>query len=176
MSSTLRLDSHDVDIEQYAVLATVTHARASRWSFSASLGSIVGGALTTGGATYDVAPGVVGSLAATRAWDRGPWFVAGTFSAAVSRARAGDEGLTAGDGRLGVVAGRRVGPVGPYALARAFGGPVMWRLDGADVSGGDAHHYQLGAGASYATGRVSLVLDLAVLGERGASLGVAVEL
>jgi hypothetical protein len=110
MSSTLRLDSHDVDIEQYAVLATVTHARASRWSFSASLGSIVGGALTTGGATYDVAPGVVGSLAATRAWDRGPWFVAGTFSAAVSRARAGDEGLTAGDGRPawspGVASGR----------------------------------------------------------------------
>lgn len=65
---------------------------------------------------------------------------------------------------------------GPYVLARAFGGPVLWRLDGESLSGGDTHHYQLGAGTSVATGGGSMTVDLALLGERGLSLGVAVEL
>jgi hypothetical protein len=175
MSSTLHLDGNDVDIEQYAALVTVTQARPSRWSFSASLGTIVDGTLETAGMRHDIAPGIVGSFGTSRGWLSGPWFVTGSMSLGVSRVTAGPA-LVAVDGRIGAVAGRRVGPVGAYALARAFGGPVLWQIDGTDVAGGDAHHYQLGVGANAARGSWSVVLDLAVVGERGASLGVARQL
>ena len=36
----------------------------------------------------------------------------------------------------------------PYVTARVFGGPVYWRLDGADVTGTDLYKYQVGGGLS----------------------------
>lgn len=85
--------------------------------------------------------------------------------------------LVAVDFRLGVMAGRTFGAVSPYVLARGFGGPVSWTLDGMDVSGTDTHHYQVGAGASFATdGGLAVSLDVSALGEQAASLGMSLRL
>jgi hypothetical protein len=66
--------------------------------------------------------------------------------------------------------------VSPYLLARAFGGPVFWELDAMAVGGTDTHHFQLGAGVSVTTGSLSVLVDVAALGEQAASLGVALRL
>jgi hypothetical protein len=79
--------------------------------------------------------------------------------------------------RLGVMAGRALGPASPYLMARGFGGPVLWTLDAMDVTGTDAHHFQLGGGVSVTTaGGLSILVDVSALGERSASLGVSLRL
>ena len=185
MSSTLRFTGEQrVDITQHAAMATVGHVRPSRWSWRLALGAVLDGAMEPSGQTHEIGPGVVGSISVARMWAVRTWFVSGSLGMSASRTTTGEAGmatarahLTALDARAGVVAGRTFGIVSPYVLARAFGGPVWWRLDGADVSGSDTHHYQLGAGTSLATASgLSFTLDLALLGERGASLGVALEL
>ena len=57
------------------------------------------------------------------------------------------------------------------------GGPVFWRYQGAGVSGGDAHHYQLGGGLTLTiAGRVNLFAEGIPLGERSVAAGAAVAL
>ena len=75
---------------------------------------------------------------------------------------------------LGAIAGRRFGGFSPYLLARLFGGPVMWRLDGEDLTGSDTTHVQLGAGASYTTPfGLTAVVDVSAIGERSAALALS---
>ena len=62
-------------------------------------------------------------------------------------------------------------------LARGFGGPVSWTLDGESVTGTDTSKFQLGAGANVALpGELSMQLDVAALGERSISLGASYRL
>ena len=68
------------------------------------------------------------------------------------------------------------GVVAPYLLARGFGGPVFWTLDATSVTGTDVYHFQVGAGASVTIGGLSVMLDVAALGERSASLSVSYRL
>jgi hypothetical protein len=110
----------------------------------------------------------------------GAWFVTGTVGLSASRATTIEQQMTAKvsiiatDLRLGVMAGRRLGIVSPYVLARGFGGPVWWSVDGEDVTGTDTHKYQLGAGASVTLrSGLALLVDVAALGERSASLGMS---
>ena len=75
--------------------------------------------------------------------------------------------------RAGAVAAMTFGRLlTPYALARAFGGPVLWRYNGARINGTDVHHYQLGAGlALLLRRRIDLFAEAIPLGERGLSAG-----
>ncbi len=171
----------DVELDQQAITVSVGQVRPSRWSVRASLGAVLDGALAGEGRRYELDPGVVGAIAIARPWTWGPWFVHGTASLGASRvtttervAGAPTEGLVAIDARIGATAGRQLGPVMPYALARAFGGPVLWTIDGAGVTGTDAYHVQLGAGATLSIGDAwSVMVDVAALGERAASVGVS---
>jgi len=180
-------DDQHLDLRQSAVTAIAGYAWPSRVSVRAALGVLAGGSLDGEGRTFDLGTGVVGSLGVARQWARPPWFVTGSAGLGVSRAStrenlaAGMQGarvsLTAIDARGGITAGRTFGPVSPYLLARAFGGPVFWTWDGRSTTGSDIHHFQLGAGASLAIGaRATVLVDLAALGERAASLGLAVNL
>lgn len=174
----------ELDIDQRALAITVGQVRASRWSFRASLGALLDGSLVGDGRTHNLGPGLVVGLSVAKQWTRGDWFLTGTYSASVSRtttglaAEAQRETLIATDLiRVGVMAGRTFGPVSPYVLARGFGGPVFWRLDGMDVTGSDIYFFQLGAGASFTTSSgFSLVVDVSALGEQSASLGMAVRI
>ena len=69
--------------------------------------------------------------------------------------------------------GRTLGRIwNPYVLARGFGGPVWWTVDGSAVSGTDTRHFQLGAGLSVATSiGLAINVDISALGEQAASLG-----
>ena len=62
----------------------------------------------------------------------------------------------------------------PYLVARAFGGPIWWRIDGELVRGTDLYKYQFGGGFSFAL--PSRALDVFVegigLGERGLAAGL----
>jgi len=145
---------------------------------------VLDGSLEGEGRTYDIGPGLVIAAGVAKQWVSGDWFVTGSFSVSASRTTTTEtlpgaprETLIAVDlARGGVTAGRTFGPVSPYLLARAFGGPVLWELDGMDVGGTDVHHFQLGVGASVTTGSVSVLVDVAALGEQAASLGIALRL
>ncbi len=177
----------NTDLRQSAVTAIAGYAWPSRISVRAALGAVLGGTLEGDGRTFDLGAGIVGSVGVARQWASPPWFVAGSASLGVSRTttreqlaggmQSARESLFAADARLGVTAGRTFGVVSPYLLARAFGGPVLWSRDGSDTRGTDTHHFQLGVGASVSIGsRATLIVDLAALGERAASLGIAVNL
>ena len=80
----------------------------------------------------------------------------------------------AGDLRAGARAGWVVKDwFFPYAAGRIFGGPVSWEFEGAEVTGTDAHHYQLAAGAGVSLGSLVLFFEVAAAGERGANVGLA---
>ncbi len=175
------------DLRQSAVTAIAGYAWPSRISVRAALGVLVGGSLEGEGKTFDLGAGIVGSVGVARQWASPPWFLTGSASLGISRTTTREQlatgmhgardSLTAGDARGGITAGRTFGVVSPYLLARVFGGPVFWSWDGADTTGTDTHHFQLGAGASVSIGaRVTLLVDLAALGERAASVGMAVNL
>jgi hypothetical protein len=179
-------DQH-LDLRQSAATVIGGYAWPSQISVRAALGVLAGGSLEGEGRTFDLGTGVVGSIGVARQWSRAPWFVSGSASLGASRASTRETlaggmhgprvSLTAIDVRGGVTAGRTFGPISPYLLARVFGGPVLWRWDGDDITGTDTRHFQLGAGASLAIGaRATILVDIAALGERAASLGVAVNL
>lgn len=60
----------------------------------------------------------------------------------------------------------------PYASARVFGGPVIWKLAGKTQTGTDLHHYKIAAGMVCALPRnVDLFAEVAPLGERSVTIG-----
>jgi len=184
--STLRFDGgREHDIEQTAVTASIGLARPSRLSVRAAIGAVLHGSLEGEGRSYDIGRGFLLTASVSKQWVTGDWFLTGSFSASASRTttteavpRASSVGLTAFDlARGGITAGRAFGLVSPYLLARAFGGPVLWEIDGMDLAGTDVYHFQLGAGVSASTPwGLSVLLDISALGEQAASLGVALRL
>ncbi len=180
--TTLSFTDHpSIDLRQSAVTALAGYAWPSRVSVRAALGVLLGGTLEGEGRTFELGTGIVGSVGVARQWTRRSWFLAGSASIGLSRASTRESGgsrasLTAGDVRAGLTAGRTFGPFSPYLLARAFAGPVFWSWDGTSTTGTDTHHFQLGGGASLALGRFTLLVDVAALGERAASIGVGMNL
>ncbi len=143
-STRLSFDNdQELDITQYALTASGGYTSASGWSLRGSLGSVLDGTLEGDGRTYDIGPGIVVAASASKQWTFGPWFVTGSLGAGVSRtttreAGGGSHSLVGIDVlRAGAMAGRTLGPVSPYVMARGFGGPVLWTLDGMDVTGTD---------------------------------------
>jgi len=152
----------------------------------AAIGAIVGGELDGDQMTHDLRPGVVAALGGSRRWTLGDgqWFVTGsaTLSVAVSSTRvdgaSSDVRFVAADLNIGAIAGRTFAARwSPYLLARAFGGPVFWSIADEDVTGTDTSHVQIGGGLSVTLPyRFGVSLDVSVLGEQSASLGVSRQL
>ena len=164
------------ELQEQAMTATVGYSAAAGWSYRASLGVLLDGGLAPG--AYDFDPGFVVAAGVSRQWPLGDgaWFVNGSAGISVARASthmASKESFTAGDARVGVMFGRTLGKIwNPYVLARGFGGPVWWTVDGNAVTGTDTRHFQLGAGLSVATSLgLTLDVDVSALGEQAASLG-----
>jgi hypothetical protein len=181
-STTIELGAGDVPLRETTVLATVSRRSGPDIGFDVGIGAIVDGQI--GDHDGDVSAGFAASAAVT--WlaryegERSPFVLIGG-SLAGSRAEAvSDDGerhaLCAFDLRAGAMVGKTLGPVTVYAAARVFGGPVSWTLAGEETTGGDAHHYTVGAGATVRAGRFSLALEGMALGERSATLGVGLAL
>ncbi|HKO91464.1 MAG TPA: hypothetical protein VJU61_09950 [Polyangiaceae bacterium] len=180
-STELRFDgSVDADQTRYAALAALAYLPTATLVLQAGVGVALGGSLTLPDGKHEFLPGPTGSLGVDwRAWDDGRFFLllSAVLSASFARTQlpgAEAVGYQALDLRIGGQFGVDVADVlRPYAVARAFGGPIFWQYQGADVSGTDAHHYQLGAGLGV---RLSRLLNAFVegipLGEQALSLGV----
>jgi hypothetical protein len=178
-SNSLRADE-----TRYGAVASLAYMPSSKWLLQVGAGAAFAGQLVAADQTYDFTPGPLVSLGADyRVFDNGRVFVMLTSALAFSaaRTRLGDAptvGYAALDLRVGGELGVQLAEVfRPYALARAFGGPVFWRYQGKAVTGSDTHHYQLGAGLALKLSKsLNAFIEGVPLGERAVSLGVGVAL
>lgn len=151
-------------------------------SFGAGAGR--GGSLEAGGSHYAIAPGWLATASYARRLVDGsgslPFVILGLSfgaSGASTRPSATPEAesalLYAFDFRGGLTVGKTFFKIlSPYAAARLFGGPVLWRFRGEIALGTDVNHYQLAAGLVTALPRgVDVFVEGAPLGERSVSLG-----
>ncbi len=174
---------YDVAIERRAVVATIERRLSSAWTLQVGAGGILWGSLRTGSQRYDFGPGWSASIATSyRLLDgrgRKPFVLLGgslAFASAETReARPGAPTVPyyAGDLRFSVVAGKTFYDViSPYAVARGFGGPIFWRVDGADRIGTDRYKFQVGLGlvASLPIG-LDVFAEILPLGERSVTTG-----
>ena len=176
----------DASFTRWAIAASIDRRLGDRWTVGGMLGSSLVGSLDAQGVSSSISPGPLGALMASfRPLDEGTVAPFVLLSASVAAALAWTtppaggprSTITAYDVRLGVAAGKTIANVvTPYALARAFGGPVPWSIGGTPVTGTDAYHYQLGLGLAVRVGRVDLVAEGVPLGERTAVLGIGVGL
>ena len=148
-----------------------------------SPGGILGGTIEVAGVKHTISPGpLLGAAASWRLVDpaTAPVFVLFGASLSVSTAQtsAGLERarLTAGDLRGSLIAGKTFfSALSPYAVVRAFGGPVFWKIQGKAVSAGDRYHYHAGLGLSLAIpAGVDVFAEVAPLGEKRGTLGLGV--
>lgn len=81
--------------------------------------------------------------------------------------------LFAFDIRLGLTVGKTFWNVlSPYAAVRAFGGPVIWNIDGQTRTGTDLRHFQIALGMVSSLPRgFDLFAEAAPGGERTVTIG-----
>jgi hypothetical protein len=181
-STTILFGQSRVDLAEQSVVGSLGYHANPRWGITGALGAVLDGSATTAASHGDVGAGVVGSL--TGSWlplyegPRRPFLLLSLSLGASRTTAVSDDGqrhpLTAGDARVAALVGKSFGPVVPFLAARAFGGPVSWRLAGAPVAGGDAHHYAVGAGFSLRLpARLELFAEAMPLGERSATGGLS---
>jgi len=177
-------DDSRYTLRQRVVAISLGRRFGARTSVRLVGGAVLGGDLEGDGRRYAVDTGWLASVVgAARLFGEGPGlFAIGTFAFGTSRApaeRVGGVGeretIATSDARVGLEVGWNAwGIWSPYVGARAFGGPVAFRVDGADRTGSDRHHYALGLGQSVSLGeRFQLALDASLLGERSVSWGVS---
>jgi hypothetical protein len=154
-----------------------------RWSLQVSVGLAVAGELDVGSTAHEILPGPFGTIGASyRIVDEKGWvpfvLASTSFGASVSwtRARgvpsAPTETMTAFDGRLGLAVGKTIANVvSPYLVVRGFGLPVLWSIDGRNVVGTDANHYQVGLGAAVRIGGADIDVEGVPLGEQAIVVG-----
>jgi hypothetical protein len=180
--------SVEPDIFEQMVVVAAGRQIAAAWSVRLAAGAILDGTLSHDGRSHDVAAGWLVSASAAHRWTFGAsqrFFATASVTAGWSSAStredmgaAGSIGLSAGDVRVGALMGVTLANrFAPYVMARGFGGPVIWQLDGQDITGTDQHHYQLGVGSSISLPfHTSALIDVSVLGERSLSIGVGLSL
>lgn len=172
MRTHIEFDAGTFELTEQAVTAFAGYSAPSGWSYRGSLGVIVDGSVDE----LDMNPGGVVAAGVSRQWLVGGFFITGSAGVSIAIASTSDDArFTAGDFRIGAIAGRTFAKLwSPYVLARGFGGPVWWTVDGTETVGTDTRHFQLGAGLSIATSfGLTIVADVSVLGEQAASLGAS---
>jgi hypothetical protein len=185
-STTIRLSGdRRADEQRHAAVATLDVRPTSRVTLQLGLGALIGGGLDLGSVHHDFDPGL--AVVAGASWrvvdaeGARPFLLLGTqiaFSASTTHDRsiagASAIGYEALDVRLGVAAGYTIArTLSTYALARAFGGPIFWRIAGEAVTGTDLYHYQLGAGLSVVVAkRFDVYVEGVPLGERAIAAGL----
>jgi len=168
-----------VHTRQFSRSLSVGRAIDPRLSLQVGVSEIAGGEVAEGEVRGGWAASAGGSWLVLFERRERPFLVlTATASASSVRATADDGRIrtwTAGDARLGALAGKTFGTFVPYVAVRAFGGPVDWRLAGANALGTDRYHYSAGAGLTVRLdGGADLTVEAMPLGERSAVAGVTV--
>jgi hypothetical protein len=195
-STGIRFDNVRPDEIRHGVLATLESSPFPELSVQVGVGSILGGYLlrhTADGvpaAKYQIYPGPIlaigGSYRFIAAKGARP-FVLATLGLTMSASQTRLEGhgpngthalYNAFDMRAGGVIGWNIARlISPYAVGRAFGGPVYWTYQGQSTTGTDVHHFQIGAGLGIALGkRFDVFVEGVPLGEVGVSAGIGASL
>jgi hypothetical protein len=174
----------EIGIEQLSMTARGEYRLGTRFTVGFGGGSILGGSLRVpGGQRFDLGVGwtVGASFSALALAERSVRpFILASLSAAYSATQTSAEGGATGGGtfigrdvRLGVAVGKTFGFVRPYAAARVFGGGFRWEGTSPATTGGDAHLYQVGAGAAIDLPRhFDVVVEVMPLGERSFTGGL----
>lgn len=176
--------THHAAMKRTAVSASFDYQLSGTTTLSLGAGAGMGGSLTVSGIHHAIRPGwlATGSYARRIVDGEGsmPFVILGLSvgasgaSTAVSvRDREETAPLYAFDFRAGLTVGKTfLDVLSAYAAVRLFGGPVVWRLDGAAAAGTDKNHYQLAAGLVTALPRrFDVFVEGAPLGERSVTLG-----
>jgi hypothetical protein len=193
------VDRGRADHERTVALATFEGRPSPRLTVVGGGGALLGGNLVYGGRRFELGPGIVvasgisyalvvpkqtgvfvvgsaqfAALATETSTLPAALAVPGSLAAAAQQRAS----YTAFDLRVAVAAGYRISPVlSPYAVARAFGGPIFWRVDGAAVQGTDLYKYQLGFGAAIGLSKqVDVQLEASVVGEQALTAGVGLRM
>jgi hypothetical protein len=166
-------DPEQTGIEMLAVTASVDRRLSDTWNFSAAVGSVLAGRLTTPGESFHLDQGLVGSIAFSRTFLQAkgavPFLiVSGALTGSYNTTRAGPYIGTdvRAAGTLGWTLFDRFSP---YLALRAFGGIAFWR--GRMYS--DLWHFQVGLGfVAGLPGGFDLSAEIVPLGEQRFSVGV----
>jgi hypothetical protein len=177
----------DVFIERRAISASLDYRLSAANTLSFGGGAGLGGRMVINNDQYEITPGwlVTASYSRRLLEGRGaaPFILAGVSaggSGASTRqmvsGRARDSSsvsLYAFDIRIGLTVGKTFWNVlSPYAAVRAFGGPVLWKLDGKSQAGTDQRHFQVAVGMVCSLPRgFDLFAEVAPGGERAVSIG-----
>jgi hypothetical protein len=169
-----------------SLVASLAYHPTARLTFQLAAGGTLGGRLESPVGNQDFSSGVAAAVGASyRVVSTPRIFTVLTGNLSYSRESTTLAGMNgtpdvtaryqAVDVRVGALVGTTLWKVlSPYAVGRVFGGPVLWTYQGSSVTGTDAHHYQLGAGATLLVARrFSLFAEGVPLGERSASAGTA---
>jgi hypothetical protein len=169
-----------------SLVASLAYHPTARLTFQLAAGGTLGGRLASPVGNQDFSSGVAAAVGGSyRIVSMPRAFVVLTGNLSFSRETttlAGMNGMPdvsaryeAFDVRAGALVGTTLWKVlSPYAVGRVFGGPVLWTYQGSSVTGTDAHHYQLGAGATLLLARrFSVFAEGIPLGERSVSAGTA---
>ena len=190
-STAINFGAFRSDETRGSIIASLAYQPTRRLTFQLAAGSTVGGHLDTAAGVYDFSPGPTVAIGASYRLVQGTRpFVILTANLSFSNAETQLSGADAAanpavpnpevrydafDLRGGVLVGTTLWRLlSPYAVVRAFGGPVYWQYQGANVTGTDAHHYQVGAGLTLVVvHRVDLFVEGIPLGERSLAAGAA---
>ncbi len=177
-------DGRRADMQRHTIFGSVDRLLSKRVTWVIGGGVIAEGSLRHEGKVDALGPGLaISSGLAYRIVDETksrPFVVLSAMLSFTHAETRVDEAIhdqpsfTAFDLRLGGVVGKAFGPVRPYALARAFGGPIFWKYNGASVTGTDLYKYEVGAGVAVSAGDLDLFVEGVPLGERGVSSGLGV--
>lgn len=178
----LAFDGADAFMERRAATVSLSYRFNEKITGQVGAGATLGGRFVFRDVRFAFDPGWIASVGGT--WrvvggGRNEAFLVAGLALAASGGQTRDaeghtEDMFAIDLRLSVIAGKTFFDVlSPYAVLRAFGGPVFWRYNGADRLGGDKYHFQVGAGLVVALpGHFDVFAEGVPLGERAAAVGL----
>jgi hypothetical protein len=178
--TTIVFGERRAKLRQEALAVSFDHRWSPKVTLQAAVGGVFGGRVLFGGEYHELS-GIMASVAGSYRFldDKGARpFVIGTFSFGMSflgtSYRNVDASITAADARFGLVVGKSLGEhFAPFAVARAFGGPVRWSREDETLVGSDLYHYNLGVGALLLAGRgVDAAIEVSFLGEKRVTTGL----
>lgn len=168
------------DVTRHAVSTSMSFPLGKRLVLEGAIGALAGGTLTLNHVDYNFRPGfLVGASATYLLVRERTWMpsvlasatLAGLFASTSSKSDATQD-FDAFDLRIGAAAGKHITKEWSlFALARAFGGPIYWRVGGESVTGTDRYHYQAGIGTAYSLGAAHVFAEGIPLGEQAFSVG-----
>lgn len=186
LNSTLRFDDEaesEFNIKMNTVAVSGGIPLGESWTMNLVLGMILNGELNPKtGPDYDVKPGGFASIgfeynAVTGKGYKPNVDLSVILGGAMAETEKSDDksksDYMSTDVRLGVRSSWNVNNLLlPFAAVRVFGGPIMWKINGEDVTGTDIYHYHLSIGSAVKVGPTVGYIEWTGVGEQSLKAGL----